>query len=85
MQAKEGSGNDSRVAVGLDLYGNGPLMKGSVAYCSQVPWIVAGTIRVCSYFRSKRRLEVLPGFGGCEFMCDMSYDVYALYGSYLTT
>ena len=26
----------------------GPILRGSVAYCSQVPWIVSGTVRVRS-------------------------------------
>lgn len=27
---------------------NGPRLHGSIAYCSQVPWIVSGTLRVRS-------------------------------------
>lgn len=25
----------------------GPVVRGRVAYCGQVPWIISGTIRVC--------------------------------------
>lgn len=34
-QNKAGSGNS----------GAGPLVSGSVAYCCQVPWVVAGTVQ----------------------------------------
>lgn len=41
-------------SVGESMEAVGPLMLGRVAYCSQVPWIVAGTVRV-----SKRILSLL--------------------------
>ena len=37
-------GHLSRDGEGVEL--GAPLLVGKVAYCSQVPWVVAGTIRV---------------------------------------
>ena len=35
----------------------GPVLCGSVAYCSQVPWIVSGSVRVRTLVQ---RLHMLP-------------------------
>ena len=32
--------------------GKSPVLRGRVAYCSQVPWIVSGTLRVRSVLHS---------------------------------
>lgn len=32
--------------AGADILQTGPLLTGSIAYCSQVPWIVSGTLKV---------------------------------------
>jgi len=43
--------------------GTGPVMKGTVAYCCQVPWVDAGTIRVSLCQASNF------SFGGCHGVC----------------
>ncbi len=42
---------------------NGPRLHGSIAYCSQVPWIVSGTLRVCHRLLTSvtKLLMIAPG------------------------
>ena len=60
-----------------DVGGAGPILHGRAAYCSQVPWVVAGSIRVRSPLRtvswSMCRAQaacvedkLLPDLGSCS-------------------